>query len=204
MDSSPQISLQTEHLIIRTLCIDDAEILNNYLIRNTSFFKAYAPLRPNETFTIEWQQKKISEHLESRLKEQEIRFFLFESNNPTEIIGDIGYSNIIKGAFWSCFLGYRMDEQKTRKGFMFEALGKTNQFMFDVLKLHRIEANIMPHNTASIRLTEKLGFEFEGYSKNYLKLNGKWEGHNRYALLNTAIENELRFYPFRSITNTFR
>jgi ribosomal-protein-alanine N-acetyltransferase len=190
VEDLPQISLQPERLIISTLLIDDAEMLNNYLIRNTSFFKAYAPLRLNETYTVEWQQKKISEYLESRQKEQEIRFFLFESNNPTEIIGDIGYSNIIKGAFWSCYLGYRMDEQKTRKGFMFEALSKANQFMFNVMKLHRIEANIMPHNTASIALVEKLRFEFEGYSKNYLKINGKWEGHNRYALLNTSIENE--------------
>jgi ribosomal-protein-alanine N-acetyltransferase len=59
---------------------------------------------------------------------------------------------------------------------------------FGKLALHRIEANIMPRNTASMRVVAKLGFYDEGLAKSYLKINGKWEDHIHMVLLNRGIE----------------
>lgn len=73
---------------------------------------------------------------------------------------------------------------------MFEALQSALQFIFNEIKLHRIEANIIPRNTPSIRLIENLGFMNEGLSKQYLKINGVWEDHYRFAKLNPAIASD--------------
>jgi len=45
----------------------------------------------------------------------------------------------------------------------------------------------MPHNHRSTNLIERLGFKKEGFSPDYLKINGNWENHIRYALLNTEV-----------------
>ena len=55
--------------------------------------------------------------------------------------------------------------------------------MFNDYKLHRIEANVMPKNKASLKVLKKLGFHEEGLAYNYLKINGKWEDHVYLALL---------------------
>jgi ribosomal-protein-alanine N-acetyltransferase len=51
------------------------------------------------------------------------------------------------------------------------------------LKLHRLEANIQPENLASIALVRACGFSKEGLSPRFLKKNGQWRDHERWALL---------------------
>jgi ribosomal-protein-alanine N-acetyltransferase len=54
---------------------------------------------------------------------------------------------------------------------------------FGELGLHRLEANIQPGNARSIALVRVLGFEKEGFSRRYLKIDGDWRDHERWALL---------------------
>ena len=97
-------------------------------------------------------------------------------------------SNIVRGAFQSCHLGYRLDGTEQRKGYMTEAVKELTAYAFQNLNLHRIEANIMPHNMASLKVTEKLGFYHEGLAKQYLRINGRWEDHIHTVLLNEEME----------------
>jgi ribosomal-protein-alanine N-acetyltransferase len=60
-------------------------------------------------------------------------------------------------------------------------------FVFDNLRLHRIEAACLPHNDASIRLLERTGFSREGLARRYLKINGAWQDHVTFALLEDDI-----------------
>ena len=45
-------------------------------------------------------------------------------------------------------------------------------------------ANYMPHNHRSGKLLERLGFEREGYAKDYLLIDGQWRDHVLTALTN--------------------
>ena len=55
---------------------------------------------------------------------------------------------------------------------------------FEELGLHRIEANVMPKNKASLRVLEKNHFVNEGISKYYLNINGVWEDHIHMVKIN--------------------
>ncbi len=58
---------------------------------------------------------------------------------------------------------------------------------FEVLNLHRLEANVQPENAASIALVAKAGFVKEGFSRNYLRIGGvEWKDHERWAIVNEA------------------
>jgi ribosomal-protein-alanine N-acetyltransferase len=110
--------------------------------------------------------------------------FKKEDEKLERIIGDVNFANFIRGAMQGCTVGYKIDKEETRNGFMTEALGRALEVAFAELRLHRVEANIMPRNKASRRVVEKLGFHEEGYCPKLLKINGVWEDHIRYAILN--------------------
>ena len=106
--------------------------------------------------------------------------FDYESVKPA---GYVEITNIVRGPFQSGYLGYYMFKGYERRGYMKWALGVIIQRAWKELKLHRLEANIQPGNTASIELVKALGFQQEGYSPKYLKLGGRWRDHERWAIL---------------------
>ncbi|GMA58037.1 acetyltransferase (GNAT) family protein [Alicyclobacillus sacchari] len=77
-----------------------------------------------------------------------------------------------------------MDKAYNGRGYTTEAVRLVVDYAFRVLKLHRIEAGVMPHNEGSIRVLEKSGFEKEGLSKKNVLINGKWEEHLHFAIVN--------------------
>jgi hypothetical protein len=50
------------------------------------------------------------------------------------------------------------------------------------LGLHRVEANVQPNNTASLRLVLASGFRCEGYSPRLVYIAGRWRDHVRFAI----------------------
>ncbi|TAL66293.1 MAG: GNAT family N-acetyltransferase, partial [Legionella sp.] len=103
-------------------------------------------------------------------------------NDQQQIIGVFNISGIMRGAFKSAYLGYFASVEYAGKGLMSQALKLVLKEIFTTLDLHRIEANIQPTNTASIQLITKNGFFKEGFSPRYLKINGIWQDHFRFAL----------------------
>ena len=48
--------------------------------------------------------------------------------------------------------------------------------------LHRLEINVRPENTASLRVVDKLGFRDEGVRRRFLHIAGDWRDHRTFAL----------------------
>ncbi|MFN4174533.1 MAG: GNAT family N-acetyltransferase, partial [Parachlamydiaceae bacterium] len=111
-----------------------------------------------------------------------IRFFLFRKDDPGMLIGMINFTQIFRGGFQACYLGYKIDKDFEGKGYMTKALKKSLSHIFEIEKIHRIMSNFMPHNLRSAKVLLRLGFVIEGYAKNYLKINEKWQDHILTAL----------------------
>ncbi len=153
-----------------------AEALTDFHRRNRVFFRPYHPARTEDFFTVEHQRQLLETYVTERQAKRGDRFYI-RLCGQQEIIGDIGLSNVVWGAFQSAHLGYQMDEQQINHGYMTMAVRLVTDYAFHELNLHRIEANVMPGNVRSLRVLEKCGYENEGLSKAYLKINGRWEDH---------------------------
>lgn len=176
--------IETPGLVLSTLRKNDIQKLLGFYERNIKFLEPWIPEYESGYYTYDYQIRKLE--FEKKLREagSEYRFNIFKKDDPERIIGNIAVSNIIRGIFQSAFIGYSVDEKENGKGIATEAIKGIIEFSFCDLMLHRLEANVIPSNKASIRVLEKLNFTEEGYSKNYLKINGKWQDHLRFALIN--------------------
>lgn len=110
------------------------------------------------------------------------RRFLIVRRDDNRILGQCSLGNIIRGPLQQAFLGYWIARPFARNGYMREALQLILAHAFGELLLHRVEANIQPHNEPSIRTALSVGFRYEGFSPKYLQIAGGWADHNRYAM----------------------
>ncbi len=126
-----------------------------------------------ERFDLEWQSGAAAR-------------FLLQPRGPASgpVIGTCNYTNIVRGPFQACNLGYQVARSHQGQGLMAEALGELNAFVFRELRLHRIMANHIPENERSARLLQRLGFRREGVAKEYLFIAGAWRDHVLNALAN--------------------
>jgi len=179
----------SERLTLRLSGLSLADELLDYYRRNETFWSEWEPKRSPEYFTLENVKSIISSQM-NEIGQQRGVYFYVSLHEAKRIIGSIGISNIVYGPFRSCFLSYKMSRDEINRGYITEALKKTVSICFDEIKLHRIEANVVPRNIRSKRVLEKLGFGYEGLSRRYLKINGLWEDHEHYVLLNDDLEKE--------------
>lgn len=80
-------------------------------------------------------------------------------------------------------IGYGLGREHWRNGYMNEALRALIEYSFEVLHLRRLEADVDPRNTSSIRTVERLGFQREGYLRERWHVNGEIQDSLFYGLL---------------------
>lgn len=158
-----------------------------YYKRNRAFLEAFEPVRSEEFFSLEYQRETLKKEMVEYEARTAFRFYIMSTEHPPKIIGIIGLNNVVWGAFCSAFLGYKLDKDYVNKGYMSVAVEMLTNYAFEELGLHRIEANVMPKNKASLKVLEKNHFMNEGISKYYLNINGVWEDHIHMVKINYAM-----------------
>jgi ribosomal-protein-alanine N-acetyltransferase len=108
--------------------------------------------------------------------------FLVITEGSGDLVGVININNIICGNFLNGFLGYYAFLPWAGQGLMTGGMMLVLENAFNKLKLHRLEANIQPGNLPSIALAKNCGFTLEGFSPRYLKVRGRWQDHERWAI----------------------
>jgi [ribosomal protein S5]-alanine N-acetyltransferase len=122
------------------------------------------------------------EYLSRRDQPRGAAFFVWLEKRA-DLVGVVNLDEIVRGCFQSAYLGYYAFVPYAGQGLMQKGLSRVITHAFGKMKLHRLEANIQPGNSASKALVKKLGFRHEGFSRRYLKINGRWRDHERWAML---------------------
>ncbi|MBH0156352.1 GNAT family N-acetyltransferase [Fictibacillus sp. 5RED26] len=172
-----------KNIYIKPLTIINLQSLFDIESRNKEFFQQYAPERDSDFYSLDGQERRLKEIEERRESGLGYSFGIF-LHETHELIGQIGLFKIERGPAQKGMVGYSLDMVHNGKGYMTEALPLIIDFAFKELKLHRLEAEVMPHNIGSIKLLMKNGFHKEGVSKKNVKINGRWEDHQVLAIIN--------------------
>ncbi|MDX6742047.1 GNAT family protein [Actinocorallia sp. A-T 12471] len=98
------------------------------------------------------------------------------------IVGLITVSGITRGVYERAIVGYAGFAPTVGLGYLTEGLALAVHYGFKSLGLHRLEADIQPDNTASLRLAERVGFRREGMSPGFIRIDGEWRDHERWAI----------------------
>lgn len=174
-----------DRVLVRMATNEDIPSILDYFIENEIYLTPYYPSWQDDFFTQEYWQFQIEVNNQEFINDRSLRLFIFPKTNPNQIIGTVNFSSFFRGAAQYCTLGYSLAENEQGKGYMTEALQSAVLYMFRELKMHRIMANYMPHNRRSGNVLKKLGFVVEGYARDYLMINDKWEDHILTSLINS-------------------
>ena len=98
------------------------------------------------------------------------------------LVGQMNVSNIVHGALRSCTVGYWVDQLVAGRNIAPTALALVIDHCFGAVGLHRVEVDIRPENTPSLRVAEKLGLRREGFYERFLDIDGAWRDHVAFAV----------------------
>ncbi|KIF77652.1 acetyltransferase [Streptomyces sp. 150FB] len=146
-----------------------------------------AAARASRTLHRPWlfppEDAEAYERYVNRLVEDPARVgFLVCEQGSGRIAGFININNIVLGGFLSGAIGYGAFAHAAGRGLMTEGLRLLMGHAFGRMGLHRLEANIQPLNTPSIALVRRAGFRLEGFSPDFLLVDGAWRDHERWAV----------------------
>jgi len=109
-------------------------------------------------------------------------FLCFRKDNK-DLLGGINISNIQRGVIQTCNIGYWLGERNIGYGYMEESIKAIIPYIYEQLKIHRIQALTLEENIASRKLIEKVNFKKEGVLREAMKINNEWRDHLIYSLL---------------------
>ncbi|WP_113930066.1 GNAT family protein [Bacillus sp. P14.5] len=165
----------------------DAVELLHLQAENKDFFEEFSMRRPSGFYTEKAQEERIRKFRRDKENDEGYNFGIYQKRE-NKLVGTINLFQVLRGSLQSAFIGYFMDRKQNGKGYTSEAVTMLVRYGFEDLNLHRIEAGVMPHNAASIRVLEKAGFHKEGLARKSVNINGKWEDHQVLAIINPAHE----------------
>lgn len=175
--------LQGQNIYLRFLELEDAGDMFSLNLKNKDFFRQYVTTRHEGFYTLEGQAARILESIKEKEQDHKYSFGIF-LNSSNKLVGNISLTEVLRGALQGCYIGYYLDESCNGKGYMTEAVKLVTKYAFEELKLHRIEAGVMPHNIRSIKVLEKAGYVKEGIARKNVMINGEWRDHQVLAIIN--------------------
>lgn len=179
------MSISGTKVSLRPLEVSDASALHDLRVRERDFLEPWEPTRTPAFWTLEAQRALIEADVRAAADDRAYAFGIFRSEDE-RLVGRVALSNVVRGSWQNATLGYFVGGAHGRRGYASEAVRLAVRVAFEDVRLHRVQASVMPRNSASRRVLEKAGFLTEGIARHYLEINGVWEDHILYAI---TIEN---------------
>jgi RimJ/RimL family protein N-acetyltransferase len=163
----------TGELHLRAATPEDAAAFFDYALRNREHFAPFEPVRGDAAFTLDAMRERLTP------TDQRVPFVAVRDGR---IVGQATLSNIARGAFQNCTLGYSVDEHESGAGIATALVRHAVREAFTAHQLHRVEAGTLLHNLASQRVLAKAGFRQIGVSPRHVRIAGRWQDHLLFAL----------------------
>lgn len=175
-------TLHGEQVLLRPAHMGDFAQWARLREESRAFLARWEPIWPADDLTRLAFKRRLRRYQQDMRAGAAYPFLVFSPDNET-LLGGVTLGQIQRGVAQSGVLGYWMGAPYAGKGIMTAAVRAVVSFAFDTLQLNRVEAACLPVNDASIRLLEKVGFTREGYARNYLCIDGRWQDHLLYGLV---------------------
>jgi [ribosomal protein S5]-alanine N-acetyltransferase len=173
-----------DRVLLRTPQMSDFPAWAQLRAESRSFLTPWEPLWAIDELSRASFRRRIRHYLRDLREDIGYALFIFCAETGA-LVGGLTLCNVRRGVTQAATLGYWVGQRYARQGYMTGAVRAVIPFVFDSLELHRLEAACLPNNAPSKRLLEKTGFKREGFARRYLKINGVWQDHLLYALLDT-------------------
>ncbi len=151
--------------------------------RSRTFLTPWEPIWPADDLTRASFRRRLRAQAEEIESDEAYPMLVFRDDEV--LVGGLTIGQIRRGVSQTGTLGYWMGERYAGRGYMGRAVRAAAHFAFGSLRLHRLEAACLEHNASSMRVLERVGFQREGFARSYLRINGRWQDHVLYALLET-------------------
>lgn len=174
---------ETPRLQAFVLRSSHAKALSSYYKANHEHLAPWEPLRPDNYHSVDSWLTRCREFESEHNAGSALRVVGIQKNE-TSIACVCNFTNISRGPFQACNMGYSISQALGGQGIMTEFAEAATNYVFEKIELHRIMANYVTQNVRSARVLEKIGFEKEGYAKSYLKIAGTWRDHVLTAKIN--------------------
>jgi ribosomal-protein-alanine N-acetyltransferase len=178
--------LQTERLILRLAEPADIPALVRFHTENTAHLAPTSPEPPPDFLTAEYWEREVARNHDDYAHERSIRLRLFLREAPHAVIGSFTLSTMVRGPAQFANVGFALDHAHQGQGIMTEAGHAVIAYAFGDVELHRLNACYLPTNARSARLFHRLGFVVEGYARDYLRIQGRWQDHVLVGLVNAT------------------
>lgn len=174
-------------VFIRPPCAQDWGAWANLRAASRAFLTPWEPAWPQDALSRAAFLRRLKRQATEWRDDEAYSFLVFERLTGT-MVGGLGLSHVRRGVAQTATIGYWVGAPFARQGFTLAATRLCLDFAFGNLNLHRVEASCLPTNEPSRRLMEKLGFHYEGYARQYLRIAGEWRDHLLYAILKESWE----------------
>lgn len=180
---TPTLRLYGRRTVLRPLAVQDFPAWRDVRLRNEAWLVPWEPQRPPGAADPSRDRAAFEARCAARDRERGAdHAYPFGVFIDQQLVGEVNLNNVTRGALQSATVGYWIDRDHAGNGYIAEAVVVTMRFAFEQLQLHRVEVCIVPRNTNSRRVMEKLELRCEGLAERFLEIAGTWEDHLRYAI----------------------
>ncbi|MGO8740271.1 GNAT family N-acetyltransferase [Rhodoblastus sp.] len=178
----PSSRMDGEGLYLRPASMGDFDAWRLLRGESRAFLTPWEPTWPLDDLTRTAFHRRIQRQDRERVEDEAYAYMIFRTADEA-LLGGITLGNMRRGVAQCGTLGYWMGEKYAGKGLMTKAARALLRHAFLEMGLHRVEAACATDNERSRRLLERLGFQREGYARAYLLIDGAWQDHLLFAML---------------------
>ncbi len=180
--SARQLRLEAGRVYLRAPQAGDWKAWAELRAESREFLVPWEPTWARDALTRQAYHRRLGYYASEWRQGSGHAFFVLRAAD-NQLLGGLSLLNVRRGVAQTASLGYWIGRPHARQGYMTEAISAALDFAFARLGLHRVEAACLPHNGPSRGLLAKSGFQEEGFARDYLKINGRWQDHVLFSIL---------------------